>query len=73
MVNMKTILIVDDHLDLRELVEVTLRVNDYRILHAESGNQAIEITRKESPDLIHHGRDDARRPGWIRSHQDHKK
>lgn len=49
---MEKILIVDDHLDLRELVEVTLRVNDYRILHAESGNQAIEITRKESPDLI---------------------
>ena len=49
---MKTILIVDDHSDLRELVEVTLQVSNYRILHAASGIQAIEISQKESPDLI---------------------
>ncbi len=49
---MKKILIVDDQLEVRELVEVTLRVEDYRILQAESGEKAIEIARAEKPDLI---------------------
>ncbi len=49
---MKTILIVDDKAEVRELVEVTLRVGDYRILQAESGDQALEIARAEQPDLM---------------------
>jgi len=49
---MKKILIVDDQLEVRELVEVTLRVEDYRILQAENGEKAIEIARAEKPDLI---------------------
>lgn len=49
---MKTILIVDDKAEVRELVEVTLRVGDYRILQAESGDQALEIARAERPELI---------------------
>jgi len=49
---MKNILIVDDQAEVRELVEVTLRVEDYRILQAESGEKAIEIARAEKPDLI---------------------
>ena len=39
-------------LEVRELVEVTLRVEDYRILQAESGEEAVEIVKAEKPDLI---------------------
>jgi two-component system phosphate regulon response regulator PhoB len=49
---MKKILIVDDRLEVRELVEVTLRVKDYRILQASSGEVALEMVRAEKPDLV---------------------
>ena len=49
---MKKILIVDDQLEVRELVEVTLRSGDYRVFHAENGEKAIEIARAERPELI---------------------
>jgi two-component system phosphate regulon response regulator PhoB len=49
---MKKILIVDDQLEVRELVQVTLRMDDYEIIQAKSGQQAIELARSEKPDLI---------------------
>jgi two-component system phosphate regulon response regulator PhoB len=49
---MKKILIVDDRLEVRELVEVTLRVKDYRILQASSGEAALETVKAEKPDLV---------------------
>jgi len=49
---MKKILIVDDYLEVRELVEVTLRSGDYQVLQAENGRKAIEIAKAEKPDLI---------------------
>ncbi|MDY6854984.1 MAG: response regulator [Thermodesulfobacteriota bacterium] len=49
---MKKILIVDDQLEVRELVEVTLRSGDYRVFHAENGEKAIEVARAERPELI---------------------
>jgi len=49
---MKKILIVDDQVEVRELVEVTLRVEDYQIFQAESGEKAIEIAKAEKPRLI---------------------
>jgi len=49
---MKKILIVDDRLEVRELVEVTLRVKDYSILQASSGEAALETVKAEKPDLI---------------------
>jgi two-component system, OmpR family, phosphate regulon response regulator PhoB len=49
---MKKILIVDDRLEVRELVEVTLRVKDYLILQASSGEAALETVKTEKPDLI---------------------
>ncbi|MBI5427633.1 MAG: response regulator [Nitrospinae bacterium] len=49
---MKKILIVDDQLEVRELVEVTLRSGDYAILKAENGKTAVDIARAEKPDLI---------------------
>jgi CheY-like chemotaxis protein len=49
---MKKILIVDDQLEVRELVEVTMRAGDYQIFKAESGEEAIEIVKAEKPDMI---------------------
>jgi two-component system, OmpR family, phosphate regulon response regulator PhoB len=49
---MKKILIVDDQLEVRELVEVTLRVGDYHILKAKKGEEGIEIAKAEKPALI---------------------
>lgn len=49
---MKKILIVDDQLEVRELVEVTLRVGDYEIHQAKSGEEAVEIAKAEKPNLI---------------------
>ncbi len=49
---MKKILIVDDQLEVRELVQVTLEIGDYQILTAGNGLQAVEIARAEHPDII---------------------
>ena len=49
---MKKILIVDDQVEVRELVEVTLRIGDFKILQAESGPQGLEMARAEKPDVI---------------------
>jgi len=49
---MKKILVVDDRLEVRELVGVTLRSNDYQVIQAENGEKAIEIAKEEKPDLI---------------------
>lgn len=49
---MKKILIVDDQPEIRELVDVTLRIGDYAIWQAASGDQALIVARAEHPDLI---------------------
>jgi len=49
---MKKILIVDDQARIRELVHVTIRIGDYEILEASSGDEALEVAREHHPDLI---------------------
>lgn len=49
---MKKILIVDDHLPLRELIEIALRGGNRRIFHAESGDEAVEVARDKQPDIV---------------------
>jgi len=49
---MQTILIADDEESLRTLIETTLEAPGLRILHACNGNQAVEVARREHPDLI---------------------
>ena len=49
---MRKILIVDDQLEVRELVEVTLRGDDIVILQAASGEEALAVVRSEKPELI---------------------
>ena len=49
---MKTILIADDEEDVRILVYITLASPRYCILEAGDGKSALEIARKERPDLL---------------------
>lgn len=49
---MKKILIVDDQVEIRELVEVTLRTGEYNVLQADNAEQAVETAKSEKPDLI---------------------
>jgi two-component system phosphate regulon response regulator PhoB len=49
---MKKILIVDDQAEVRELVEVTLRIGDYQILQASNADEALAVARSELPDLM---------------------
>lgn len=49
---MKKILVVDDREEVRELVAATLVVGDYRVFKADTGERALEIVRREKPDLV---------------------
>jgi DNA-binding response OmpR family regulator len=49
---MKKILVVDDQLEVRKLVEMTLRAEDYHIIQAKNGEEAVEMVKVEKPDLI---------------------
>ena len=49
---MKTILIIDDNQDFRELVHYTLAEKGFRVLMAEDGKQGVAMVRNERPDLI---------------------
>lgn len=49
---MARILIVDDDLGIRELLDEILLNEGYEILLAANGAQAVELARAEQPDLI---------------------
>jgi CheY-like chemotaxis protein len=49
---MKKILIVDDCNEVRELVKATLGIGEYCVFEASSGVRAIEMAKKNKPDLI---------------------
>ena len=49
---MEKILVVDDDLAVRELMEITLTQAGYEVLMAADGKTAVEIARKEKPDLV---------------------
>jgi len=49
---MKKILIVDDQQEVRELVALTLRDENYQILQARSGEEAVKTAKTETPELI---------------------
>lgn len=48
----KTILIADDNQDSRELVRKILRKDDYRLLEAVDGEDALQKIMAEKPDLV---------------------
>lgn len=49
---MKKILIVDDQAKIRELVHVTVRIGNYEIFEAASGDEAVQVAFEHQPDLI---------------------
>lgn len=51
-VYMKTVLIVDDDTEIRNLIRKILSVEGFNVVEAENGEAALEIARKEIPDLI---------------------
>ena len=48
----ETILIVEDEGDILELLRYNLNREGYRVLEATSGETALDIIRKEAPDLV---------------------
>jgi len=48
----KRVLVVDDERDLTELVGVNLQRNGYEVLTAYDGHTALDLARREVPDLI---------------------
>lgn len=48
----KKILVVDDEVDLVEILKLSLEVNNYEVITAFDGEEALEKAKKEKPDLI---------------------
>ena len=48
----KKVLIADDDAFVRELVRVKLRVSGIEVVEASDGQEALEVIRRERPDLI---------------------
>ena len=48
----KRILVVDDETQMVDMVKMRLEANDYLVLTAYDGQEALEKARKEKPDLI---------------------
>ena len=46
------ILIVDDEEKVRKLVDVTLSISEFEILHASSGEEALKTAREVKPDIM---------------------
>jgi len=49
---MKTILLIEDNLDVRENIAEILELANYHVLSAENGKIGIELAKKHTPDLI---------------------
>ena len=47
-----TILLVEDTEDNRHMMKKLLEMSGYRVLEATNGEEAVEVTSKESPELI---------------------
>jgi len=48
----RTILVVDDDAEIRDLAELVLRGGGYAVAKASSGWDALEAVRREHPDLV---------------------
>jgi DNA-binding response OmpR family regulator len=49
---MKRILIVEDQADIRELIRMTLEIEDFDIHEAENGDIGLQMARQQRPDLV---------------------
>lgn len=50
--NNQVILVVEDEVQLQKILTITLESNDYKVLIAETGKEAITLAASYSPDLI---------------------
>ncbi len=50
--SLQKILVVEDNQDNRELVVKVLKINGYQVIEAVDGEEALEKTKTENPDLI---------------------
>ena len=48
----KTILVIDDDIDLVEIIRVTLENQGFRVIDAQNGDRGLELARSGKPDLI---------------------
>lgn len=48
----RKILVVDDETQLVDMVKMRLEANNYEVIAAYDGQKAIEVARREKPDLI---------------------
>ena len=49
---LRTILLVEDFDDTRLMMKIWLNKNGYRVVEAETGEEAIDVAKRELPDLI---------------------
>jgi len=50
--NKKTILIIDDDIDLVEIIRVTLENENFEVIDAQNGERGIAMAKDRKPDLI---------------------
>lgn len=48
----KTILVIDDDIDLVEIIRVTLENEGFEVIDAQNGKRGLAMTREKNPDLI---------------------
>lgn len=49
---MRTILVVEDYDDIRQILRVLLESENFRVLEAASGAEALEVLEEEHPDVV---------------------
>ncbi len=49
---MKTVLIVDDDIEVRKMMKIILHKEGYKTLEAENGSVALDLAKEKKPDLI---------------------
>lgn len=50
--NKPTVLVIDDEVQIRKLLDITLQSNEYNVLLAETGRQGLAMAAAHPPDLI---------------------
>lgn len=50
--NQKTILIIDDDIDLVEIIRVTLENENFEVIDAQNGERGVALAKDRKPDLI---------------------
>jgi two-component system cell cycle response regulator DivK len=48
----QTVLVVEDYDDARELISLWLKGSGYRVIEARDGAEAVDVARRECPDLV---------------------